>query len=285
MRVRVAKLIIIWSSLTFLGSAGAAELCPATQIEVKLSKAQAIRTIAKEKAYTEGLVYSNGVLFESVGLKGHSELREIDPYTGIRKTLHKVNTDYFAEGLAEAGGGKMIQLTFQENVAMIYDHGRLEQTVAHPGEGWGLTQLNGELVKSDGSDKLTFLDPRTLEAKRTITVHDNKMKYKMLNELESARGMILANIFGQDWVAMINPVNGCVIGKIGLSQLRLPQTYDRKDALCYALENPTRAMKAKDIKCVREDFATNGIAYDEVKDELYFTGKNWPYIFVFKFPR
>jgi glutamine cyclotransferase len=188
-------------------------------------------------------------------------------------TLRTHDKKIFAEGLAEIGG-RMVQLTYKEKIAFVLSGDpSTDLTLAQPGEGWGLTALNGELVKSDGSARLTFLNPTTLTVKRSLGVHEGSKDLLLLNELEAARGMILANVFTQDFVAMINPANGCVFGKIDLSALRAEALRDTSDAKCDG------------ASCVRDDFATNGIAYDNVKDELYFTGKNWPFIFVFKFPQ
>jgi glutaminyl-peptide cyclotransferase len=272
MGFNAAKLLVLWSLVTIFGPAGAAEVCSGPQLRVSLSRAQAVRVIAKEKGYTEGLLFWHGSLFESLGLYGHSELRKIDPYTGIPTTLKKLDGKIFAEGLAVVSG-QLIQLTYKENIALAYSGSDVAGVIPHMGEAWGLTSLNGELVQSNGSAKLAFLDAKTMAVKRSITVHDSEGKLPLLNELETARGLILANVFGQDWVALVNPLNGCMVGRIDLSKLRTAATRDRVDARCDGSE------------CVAEDFATNGIAYDDVKDELYFTGKNWPYIFVFKFPR
>jgi glutamine cyclotransferase len=273
MGFNAAKLLVLWSLVTIFGSAEAADVCSGPVMRVSLARKQAVRVIAKEKGYTEGLVFWHGSLYESLGLYGHSELRKIDPYTGIPTVLKKLGDKVFAEGLAVVSG-QMIQLTYHENIALAYNGGELAGVIPHTGEAWGLTSLNGELIQSDGSSKLAFLDSKTMALKRTITVHDGSGRLPLLNELEAARGLILANVFGQDWVAMVNPLNGCLVGRIDLSKLRTASTRDSLDALCDL-----------DHACVPEDFATNGIAYDDVKDELYFTGKNWPYIFVFKFPR
>lgn len=272
MRFEPRKLLVIWSLLTILGpmGAGAAEVCAPTQMITALSRAQAVRVIAKEKGYTQGLFFARGFLYESLGLYGHSALRRIDPYTGMPTTLRVIDPKYFAEGLTEVNG-VMVQLTYKENVAFMY--GETDVAVPLRGEGWGLTQLNGELVKSDGTSRLSFLDARTLKVKRTLVVRDDMREYKKLNELESARGIILANIYGKNWIAMIQPTTGCVFGRIDLRKLRTPETRNPVDAKCEGAE------------CVPDDYAANGIAYDEIKDEIYITGKNWPYIFVFKFPR
>ncbi|MGZ3723677.1 MAG: glutaminyl-peptide cyclotransferase [Bdellovibrionales bacterium] len=271
MLIEPRKLLLIWSLLTILGpmGAGAAEVCAPPRLETKLIRAQGVK-IAKEKGYTQGLFFARGNLYESLGLKGRSALRRIDPYTAMPTTLRVIDPKYFAEGLTEVNG-VIVQLTYQQDVAFMY--GANDVMISHPGEAWGLTQMNGELIQSDGSSTLSFLDPVTLAKRHSIRVHDNKKYYNNLNELEAARGIILANIFGEDWIAMINPTTGCMFGRIDLSALRTPETHDPTDAKC------------KEAVCVKEDFAANGIAYDEMKDELYFTGKNWPYIFVFKFPQ
>lgn len=266
-----------WSFLVilvalFFTRANAAELCNGPLSQVQLSRAQAVRVIAKEKGYTEGLIFSNGFLIESLGIYGQSSLRQIDPNTGMAKTLRTLDGKFFGEGLAEVNQ-RLFQLTYKENVVFTYGQkAEGDETRPLKGEGWGLTQLQGQLVMSNGSNKLRFLDAKTLAVKREIEVHHGGRSYKMLNELESAHGMILANIYGADWVAIINPETGCLEGSIDLSGLRTASMQDAADAKC------------TDGKCTNWDFVANGIAFDEKRDELYFTGKNWPYIFVFKFP-
>jgi glutaminyl-peptide cyclotransferase len=183
---------------------------------------------------------------------------------------------FFGEGLTELNS-RIYQMTYKENTMFTYSTNagvvRPEHVMAFAGgEEWGLTQIDDQLVVSNGSAKLRFVDPTSLQTTREIQVRHDGKAFNMLNELEAAHGQILANIFGADWVAMINPKNGCIEGTIDLSQLKTNDLEDASEAQCAA------------EKCVKGDFATNGIAFDSKKDELYFTGKNWPYIFVFKYP-
>ena len=136
-----------------------------------------------------------------------------------------------------------------------------------------LVNVGGELIESNGSATLRFLDPETLHHRRHVKVRMGKDPLPGLNELEAAHDRILANVYGADWIAEIDPGTGCVRRTIDLSSLRSPETNDPFEAKC-----------AGKI-CVNEDFVLNGIAFDEAKGDLYITGKNWPYIYVFKFPK
>jgi glutaminyl-peptide cyclotransferase len=268
MRSGALTLLLFWSLWPIHGFA--ADKCDGPIHQVALSRRQAVRVIAKEKGYTEGLIFSQGILFESLGLYGQSSVRRIDPYTGMSQTLRTLEGRYFGEGLTEVNG-QLVQLTYKENTAFIY--GKTDKAIVHNGEAWGLTKFGDDLIQSDGTSVLKILDPETLKVRRSVKVRHGKRKIHLLNELESAHDKILANILGSDWVAIINPTTGCLEGTIDLSALRTPETNDITEAKC-----------AGRI-CVEGDFALNGIAYDEGHDEIYFTGKNWPYIFVFKFPK
>lgn len=211
------------------------------------------------RAFSQGLLYSDGHLYESTGLEGRSSLRMVDLTTGrVLQSVH-VPSQYFAEGLA-AWGSTLIQLTWQSHVAFIYDRFsfRLLRTLPFEGEGWGLTQDGKHLILSDGSADLKFLDPDTLRVVRQVHVTDQGAPVTQLNELECVRGEIYANIWHSDRIARIAPQTGKVLGWIDLAGL-LP------------------ANQRSDPEAV-----LNGIAYDAAHDRLFVTGKLWPQLFEIK---
>ena len=207
-------------------------------------------------AFTQGLVFVDGVLLESTGLNGQSSLRRVDLQTGRVLKQVEVPTEYFAEGLAVLGD-KAFQLTWQNHKGFVYDLAsfRLEKKFAYEGEGWGLTTDGHWLILSDGTDQIRFLDPVTFEVKRKISVHAQERPVNRLNELEYIKGEIFANVWGTDYVVRVDPENGRVIGVIDFSGLLAPQ--DRST----------------------NTDVFNGIAYDEKKDRLFVTGKRWPKLF------
>ena len=168
----------------------------------------------------------------------------------------QVNQRYFAEGLTE-WQGRLIQLTWRESVAFVYDRATFadERTFTYAGEGWGLTHDDTRLILSDGSDTLTFLDPATFQVTGRIAVKDRGAPVRDLNELEFVRGEIYANVWQTDRIARIAPATGEVIGWIDLT------------GLLSAGQRPTA------------DAVLNGIAYDSTGNRLFVTGKLWPSIF------
>lgn len=207
-------------------------------------------------AYTQGLIYLDGHLYESTGLNGHSSLRMVDLGTGRILQQATVPAQYFAEGLAP-WGSTLIQLTWQAHVAFVYDRFsfRLLRTLHYPGEGWGLTQDGRDLILSDGTANLRFLDPQTLREVRRVTVKDQGRAVTQLNELEYVRGQIYSNVWHTDRIARISPATGQVLGWIDLSGL-LPDD-QRSDP----------------------EAVLNGIAYDAAHNRLFVTGKLWPKLF------
>ena len=210
-------------------------------------------------AFTQGLVYADGHLYESTGLKGHSSLRMVDVETGRVLQELPVPGQYFAEGLA-AWGSTLIQLTWQEHTAFIYDRFSFRELRTQPykGEGWGLASDGKELILSDGTAGLRFLDPTTFRELRRVIVKDHGVPVLQLNELEFVKGEIYANVWYSDRIARISPLNGKVLGWIDLSGL-LPRA-ERAD--------PQAVL--------------NGIAYDAAHDRLFVTGKLWPRLFEIK---
>lgn len=209
-------------------------------------------------AFTQGLVYQQGVLYESTGLNGQSSLRQVELATG--KVLKKIDVPsaYFAEGLA-LFNNRFYQLTWQSQTTFVYDVDFAQlKTFTYSGEGWGLTHNGQSLIMSNGSNQIRFLDPETFQIQRTINVTDNDRAVNMLNELEYIKGEIFANIWLTDKIARIDPATGKVTGWIYLAGLLQPE--DR----------------------IRPVDVLNGIAYDEANDRLYVTGKLWPKLFQIK---
>ena len=211
------------------------------------------------QAFTQGLIYLDGHLYESTGIKGQSSLRMDDLETGRLLEFADVPDKYFAEGLTN-WGSTLIQLTWQSHVALVYDRAtfHLLRTLPYPGEGWGLTQDGTHLILSDGTDQLRLLDPATFREIRRITVKDRGVPVKELNELEFIHGEIYANIWHSDRIARISPANGKVLGWIDLTNL-LPAAQR---------SNPEAVL--------------NGIAWDSAQDRLFVTGKLWPKVFEIK---
>ncbi|HVZ83179.1 MAG TPA: glutaminyl-peptide cyclotransferase [Terracidiphilus sp.] len=211
------------------------------------------------QAFTQGLVYLDGRLYESTGLAGQSTLRSEDLDTGRILQFYSVPDKYFAEGLTN-WGSTLIQLTWQAHIAFVYDRAtfRFIRTFHYDGEGWGLTQDGRNLILSDGTANLRFFDPATFRELRHITVKDHGKPVAQLNELEYIHGQIYANIWHSDRIARISPSTGQVLGWIDLTGL-LPAS-ERSNA----------------------EAVLNGIAYDAAHDRLFVTGKLWPSIFEIK---
>jgi glutamine cyclotransferase len=209
-----------------------------------------------QQAFTQGLIYIDGHIYESTGLNGHSSLRMEDLETGRILQFHDVPNKYFAEGLTD-WNKTLIQLTWQSHLAFVYDRAsfRLLRTFSYDGEGWGLTHDGKNLVLSDGTATLRFFDPASFREVRRITVKDNGRAVNNLNELEFIHGQIYANIWHSDRIARISPGTGAVLGWIDLSGLRPMASGANQEAVL------------------------NGIAYDSAHDRLFVTGKLWPNIF------
>jgi glutaminyl-peptide cyclotransferase len=209
-----------------------------------------------QQAFTQGLIYIDGHLYESTGIAGRSSLRMEELETGRILKFHDVPGKYFAEGLTD-WGNTLVQLTWETHVAFVYDRStfRLLNTFHYDGEGWGLTHDTKNLILSDGSATLRFFDPATFHEVRRVTVKDQGKPVAQLNELEFIHGEIYANIWHTDRIARISPNTGKVLGWIDLSGL-LP------------------ASQRSDSEAV-----LNGIAYDTAHNRLFVTGKLWPKIF------
>jgi glutaminyl-peptide cyclotransferase len=208
-------------------------------------------------AFTEGLLYLNGVLYESTGLEGHSSIRKVQLESG--RVLQKIDIapQYFGEGIV-VWHHELISLTWKSHVGFVFDLATLRQRrrFHYPGEGWALTQDGKRLIMSDGTADLRFLDPSSLRETGRLHVSLDGRPITQLNELEYVKGEILANVWQTDWLARIDPGTGQVLGLIDLSGL-LPLS-DRTPGQTDVL---------------------NGIAYDAHNDRLFVTGKNWPHLF------
>ena len=207
-------------------------------------------------ALTQGLLYRDGVLFESTGLYGLSSLRKVRLESGEVLQQRNLDHNYFGEGLAD-WNDTLIQLTWKGEKGIVYDLATFEplQIFSYSGEGWGLTRFEDSLVMSNGSAELLFLDPETLSEKRRVTVSAAGEPVMGLNELETVDGKIFANTWPTDTIVIIDPNNGKVTGRIDLAGL-LPAA-DRS----------------------RYVDVLNGIAYDNNNSRLFVTGKLWPKLF------
>ena len=175
------------------------------------------------RAFTQGLIYEDGHLYESTGLNGRSTLRMVDLESGRVLQSVPLPAQSFGEGLTEFGS-TLVQLTWQDHIAFVYDRFSFRQlrTLHYDGEGWGLTQDGKNLILSDGSATIKFLDPKTAKVVRKIVVKDGGSPVLDLNELEFIHGQIYANIWHTDRIARISPATGKVLGWIDLSGLLPP---------------------------------------------------------------
>jgi glutaminyl-peptide cyclotransferase len=212
-----------------------------------------------QQAFTQGLIFVDGHLYESTGIEGKSSLREEDLETGRILQFHDVPSRYFAEGLTD-WGSTLIQLTWQSHVALVYDRAtfRFLRSFPFDGEGWGLTHDAKSLILSDGTAMLRFYDPETFRETKSITVKDHGKPVDQLNELEFIHGQIYANVWHSDRIARISPATGKVLGWIDLSGLLPASQHSTAEAVL------------------------NGIAYDAAHDRLFVTGKLWPRLFEIK---
>ncbi|MDQ4122633.1 MAG: glutaminyl-peptide cyclotransferase [Acidobacteriota bacterium] len=220
------------------------------------------------QAFTQGLIFYNGFLYESTGQHGRSTLRKVRLEDGDVVKKRKLNDRYFAEGLT-IFNDKLYQLTWQENTCFIYDVNSFEPTgeLKYIGEGWGLTNDGTNLIMSDGSHQLKFVNPTNFQNVRTITVtHEGKPQFR-LNELEYIKGEIWANIWHSEdpevlgkpnIIARIDPNSGKIVGWIDLNGIS-PEDVARN-----------------------EENTLNGIAYDAQGDRIFVTGKNWRKLFEIK---
>jgi glutamine cyclotransferase len=210
-------------------------------------------------AFTQGLIFLDGHLYESTGEPGHSSLRMVDLETGRVLQNAPLKQKYFGEGLTN-WGSTLVQLTWLSHVGFVYDRFsfRVLRTFKYDFEGWGLTQDGKYLIESDGSTTLRFLDPETFHEVRRIEVTDHGKPVQELNELEYIHDEIYANLWHSDRIARISPATGRVLGWIDLTGLLPADQHSGPESVL------------------------NGIAYDAEHDRLFVTGKLWPLLFEIK---
>jgi glutamine cyclotransferase len=207
------------------------------------------------EAFTEGLVWDAGKFYESTGLEGKSNIREVDLYTGAVRRQRDV-PGVFGEGIAILGG-KLYQITYKIGRCIVYDVATFTPTgqeFTYTGEGWGLTTDGTSLVMSSGTSTIVWRDPKTFAVTRSIQVTDKGVAIDKLNELEWVKGELWANVWTSDQIARIDPKTGNVLGWIDVTGLLSPSERAKVDVL-------------------------NGIVYDAANDRVYVTGKNWPKMF------
>jgi glutamine cyclotransferase len=206
-------------------------------------------------AFTQGLVYGSGQLYESTGLRGVSSLRQVQLGTGEVVRRLALAPEYFGEGLT-LWEGTLLQLTWLSGLGFSYDEVSFDATgtFTYPGEGWGLTHDGRRLILSDGTPWLRFLDPLTQVETGRVEVTDRGEPVRQLNELEFVNGRVYANVWQTDRIAIIAPASGQVTGWVDLAGLLPRDAARRADVL-------------------------NGIAYDAAGDRLFVTGKLWPTLF------
>jgi glutamine cyclotransferase len=215
-------------------------------------------------AFTQGLEFYKGQLYESTGLEGRSTLRTVDLKTGAVKQLHKLAPKEFGEGITVLND-TLYQLTWENHIVFVYDPKTLKliRQMTWNGEGWGITNNGKSLILSDGSDKLYFCRPSDLKLEKVLSVTDHLGPLNNLNELEYVNGSVYANRIEYNYIVKINPSNGFVTGKLDFTDIL--KKYAKID-LTYIQTNPHGAV-------------LNGIAWNPENKKMYITGKLWPLLF------
>jgi glutamine cyclotransferase len=214
-------------------------------------------------AFTEGLAFWQGHLFEGTGNYGESALRELDPATGRELRHLALDPKYFGEGITILGG-RLYELTWKEQVCFVYDPDSFTKLteITYEGEGWGLTNDGKSLIMSNGSEWIHYRDPATLKIQRSIKVTMAGQPVQYVNELEYVRGEIWANVWHSDTILRISPADGHVIA-----------TLDAEQSLHAAIHSND------------PDDVLNGIAFDDASGTLLVTGKRWPMMFKVQLPK
>ena len=230
-------------------------VCWAVSAEPSRYGYQVVRTYPHDPdAFTQGLFYFGGWFYEGTGLRGKSSLRQVDPETGRAALRVDLAPRLFGEGIAGLGD-RIYQLTWRAGIGLVFDRERFELLgqFSYSGEGWGLTTDGTELIMSDGTDRLRFLDPQTLEPVREVSVTLSGEPVRLLNELEYIQGEVWANVWQTDTIVRIDPLSGQVRSLIDLTGILDP--------------------------VLRRTRGANGIAYDAELGRVFVTGKWWPSIF------
>jgi glutaminyl-peptide cyclotransferase len=255
--IRALTVLAIAAVAALAACASAAPPDPAQSTVIPSLDYSVVRTFPHDPdAYTQGLLFHDGFLYESTGRNGKSSLRKVRLETGEVVQKRDVAAQYFAEGLA-LSGTRLLQLTWQSNVGFIYDLTSFAPrgTFDYTGEGWGLTTDGTRLIMSDGTPQLRFLDPSTLKVTGTVTVMESGEPIRNLNELEMVGPDLFANIWTTDRIVRIDVKTGAVTAHLDLDRLHAQ------------------------IPADREIDVLNGIAHDAQGKRLFVTGKLWPTLY------
>ena len=259
MVVTVSILVLVWMSASGPADRDPVET-PASVDEPMAKTVEVLESWPHDAgAYTQGLLWFDGSLYESTGQYGSSTLRRVRPDTGEVLVSRELEPRFFGEGLARIDD-RLIQLTWQEGIGLVWDRETLQEVdrFEYQGKGWGLCFDGQHLVMSDGSHILSFRDPQTFEVERRLEVKLRDGAVGRLNELECAEGWIYANVYTTDWIVQVDPQTGEVHSLIDASGLLTPEEKPGTDVL-------------------------NGIAYDPESQVFYLTGKLWPRLFAVRF--
>jgi len=257
-----ALLVLTLLSIVFL-SAAPGDQRPGQSSRTPVSTYRVVHVYPHDpQAFTQGLVYRDGMLYEGTGLNGRSSIRKVKLENGEVLQIQKVDSQYFGEGIAVVND-TIYELTWQSGIGFLYDRETFKRkgTFTYRGEGWGLTYDGQRLIMSDGSAFLRFLDPATQKELSRIEVKDGTTPILNLNELEFVKGEVFANIWQTERIARISTKTGRVTGWIELTGLLTPR-------------EAQEALAAGGV--------LNGIAYDAAGDRLFVTGKLWPKLFEIK---
>jgi len=229
---------------------------------IAVQGAEIVRAYAHDPgAFTQGLLWCDGRLFESIGIEGQSEIREVRLEDGEVLRRAPFPTDAWGEGIAD-WRDEIVGLTLSSGAALRWDRDSFAPrgTLACPGRGWGLARLGDEFVISDGSDVLRIVDPESFAVRRTLAVTEAGRPLRLLNDLAFVGGELLANVFMTDTIARIDPETGAVSARLDLGAI-------------------VAQSGRRDIRDV-----LNGIAWDEEGGRLFVTGKNWPRLYEISLP-
>ncbi|MDD4446485.1 MAG: glutaminyl-peptide cyclotransferase [Methanothrix sp.] len=256
--LQVILTIVLWAAMVFAAQ-GSSDLVQ--EETIPLFGYEIINVYPHSSmAFTQGLVYDDGLLYEGTGLYGRSKLCRVELATGRILDQKNLDSSLFGEGIA-LWKDRIIQLTWQSGLGLVYGKENMTEigNFSYQTEGWGITTDNKSLIMSDGTDVLHILDPESFKELGRILVTANGKPLQGLNELEYIKGQIYANVWPTNWIAIISPESGEVKGKINLQGI----------------------LQESDLQGSRVD-VLNGIAYDASGDRLFVTGKLWPKLFEIK---
>ena len=254
--IAIVAALIVLASTAALTAQRAAQRAPASAASAPVSSYRIVKIYPHDRAaFTEGLFFQEGVLWESTGQNGSSWIRKVRLENGEVLQQTPLEPQYFGEGIV-AWKKSLIQLTYKTEIGFVYDFTTMKRlrSFNYTGEGWALTHDGTRIIMSDGSSSLRFLDPETLKETGRLPVKDAGKPVLELNELEFVKGEILANVWKTERIARISPKTGQVIGWVDLAGLLDPRDAAGVDVM-------------------------NGIAYDAAGDRLFVTGKLWPKLF------